>query len=319
MNSKEIVRRAITMQDPPKVPLFYTNKLQERSDLAFVGLATPRSFVPDVPGRTEWGFVWHSLNLTLGQAEDRPLEGSWDLFEDYKAPDPHHPDRYMYVEQTIRQTPDKYIVAHVGITGFNLATFIRGFANFLEDLYVEPEKADELMDMVFGYEEGLIREFCKYDIDAFSFFDDWGTQQTLMINPEKWREVFKPRYKKQFDLVHSYGKHVFFHCCGQIIDIIPDLIEIGADILNLNQPELFGIENMGKLFGGKVCFNCPVDHQTVALTGTREEIFEYVRRLNDNLGCYKGGFIGNIEEYSICDMTDETYMDIVDAFESLNQ
>lgn len=319
MNSKEIVKKAIKMQNPPKVPLFYTNMFQERSDLSFVSLAAPRDFVPDVPGRTEWGFIWHSLNLTIGQAEDRPLEESWDLFDDYKSPDPKHTDRYMYVDQTIALTPDKYIVGHIGITGFNLATFIRGFANFLEDLYIEPEKADKLLDMVFSFEEEEIKEFCKHDIDAISFFDDWGTQNTLMINPEKWREDFKPRYKKQFDLVHSLGKDVFFHCCGQIIDIIPDLIEIGADILNLNQPDLFGIENLGRLYSGKVCFNLPVDHQTVALSGTREEIFDYVKRLNDNIGNHNGGFIGNIEEYSICGMTEERYNNIVEAFESLNR
>lgn len=319
MESKEIVKRAVSRQNPPRVPLYFTNAHQERSDLITFGYNTAATFQPNIPGQTEWGFSWHSLNETMGQVENCPLQKSWDLFADYKAPDPNLPERFRDVDQYIEKYKDKYIIGGLGITGFNMATFIRGFENFLEDLYIEPEKACQLLDMVFGFEEEIIRQFCQHDIDAVSFYDDWGTQQALMINPQMWREEFKPRYKKQFDIIHNNGKQVFFHCCGQIIDIIPDLIEIGADILNLNQPELFGIEEMGRRFGGKVCFNCPVDHQTVALTGSREEIFDYVHRLNKCLGSCQGGFIGNLEEYHICGMTEERYKDIEDAFESLNQ
>ena len=89
-----------------------------------------------------------------------------------------------------------------------------------------------------------------------------------MIQPELWRQFFKERYREQFQLAHSLGMKVFFHSCGQVYDIIPDLIEIGTDLLNLNQPDLFGIEKLGQEFGGRVCFVCPVDHQTVAIHGT---------------------------------------------------
>jgi hypothetical protein len=112
---------------------------------------------------------------------------------------------------------------------------------------------------------------------------------------------------------------VYFHCCGQIYDIIPDLIEIGVDILNLNQPDLFGVEKLGRDFGGKVCFNCPVDHQTVAIHGSRGEIFDYVRRLNDHLGRFNGGFIGYIEEYGSIGMSGENFESIIEAFEELKK
>jgi hypothetical protein len=111
--------------------------------------------------------------------------------------------------------------------------------------------------------------------------------------------------------------HVYFHCCGYIYDIIPDLIEIGVDILNLNQPELLGIENLARNFGGKVCFNCPVDHQTVAIHGSDAEIRAYVERLYRQLGCFAGGYIGYIEEYSSVGMSRANFESIVDAFENL--
>lgn len=317
MTRKEIVKLAVTMGGPPETPLIFLNRDTDLSYVSYIGYEAAPGFAGNNPGKSEWGYSMHSLNETMGQPGFRPLEESWELFSDFRPPDPDIPGRYANMPKAIESCGDRYIVAAQGITGFNLATFIRGFGNFLEDIYTEEANANALLDMVFSFEERVCSHLCAYDIDAVAYYDDWGTQRSLMIGPGKWREMFKPRYKRQFDLAHSLGKQVFFHCCGQIIDIIPDLIEIGADILNLNQPELFGIENMGRMFGGKTCFCCPVDHQTVALTGSREEIFDYVYRLKANLSV-NGGFIGNIEDYSICGMTDERYHDIADAFLSLN-
>lgn len=107
---------------------------------------------------------------------------------------------------------------------------------------------------------------------------------------------------------------VYFHCCGYIYEIIGDFIEIGVDILNISQPNLFDIEQLGKGFGGKVCFICPVSYQTTSLTGTREDIFRDAKQLYDNLGSLKGGFIGYVEEYSSIGMKDENYQACKDAF-----
>jgi uroporphyrinogen-III decarboxylase len=139
-----------------------------------------------------------------------------------------------------------------------------------------------------------------------------------MISPEIWREVFRPRYFEQFELVHQAGKKVWFHSCGNIRPIIPDLIDIGVDVLELLQPDVFGIERLSEEFGGQVCFCCSVDHQRLALTGTRDAIFAYVRRLNDQLGSFDGGFIGYIEDYGTLGMSEQSYQWICEAFGELN-
>lgn len=161
--------------------------------------------------------------------------------------------------------------------------------------------------------------FAALGFDAIIFGDDWGSQNSLLISPELWREIFKPRYKKQFELVKSFGMDVWFHSCGNIMSIIPDFIEIGVDVLNLNQPDIFGIDELAVKFGGKVCFNCPVDHQTVGIFGNKDEIFNYVRKLGSTLGNFNGGLIGNIEEYSSIGMSNENYNYIVEAFTSLRE
>lgn len=125
--------------------------------------------------------------------------------------------------------------------------------------------------------------------------------------------------KRQFELIHSRGMSVIFHCCGNIYEIIPDFIEIGVDVLNLSQPNLFDITKIGQDYGGKVCFMCPVSYQTTSITGTREDIFTDVKSLVDNLGCHNGGLIGYIEEYHSVGMSGENYKSCIEAFRELGR
>jgi hypothetical protein len=136
----------------------------------------------------------------------------------------------------------------------------------------------------------------------------------MIISPPMWRKIFKPRYAHQFDLVHRLGLRVYFHCCGQIMPIIPDLIEVGVDILNLAQPNLYDIPQVGRRFGGQVCFCCPVSYQTTSITGTREQIFEDVRVLVESLGRFDGGLLGYVEEYQSIGLSEANYQACIDAF-----
>jgi hypothetical protein len=315
MLPKEIVIRAIERRNPPRLPLLFLNKDLEKSDILFTGYAPPVGFHPANPNLTEWGYEWERLDETMGQPKRHPIP-SWEALSSYRLPDPHAPGRYDHIPAFVEANKEKYLVGGLGITGFNQVTFLRGFANTLEDFYLNPDQITGLVDQVFSFEMAVIEHYSQFGLDAVAFGDDWGTQRDLMISPALWRKLFKPRYKAQFDLVHQHGMHVYFHCCGYIYSIIPDLIEIGADILNLNQPDLLGVERLGQDFGGKVCFCCPVDHQTVALSGSRQEIFAYIQKLENHLGCFNGGFIGYIEEYHSIGMSAANYQSIVDAFES---
>ncbi|MDW7657392.1 MAG: uroporphyrinogen decarboxylase family protein, partial [Bacillota bacterium] len=170
---------------------------------------------------------------------------------------------------------------------------------------------------IFGFENDIIRLLKAQGFHGVGFFDDWGTQQGLIINPETWREFFKPRYREQFAIVHANDMDVYFHCCGQIQEIIPDLIEIGVDMLNISQPNVFDIEKLGYRFRGKICFVCPVSYQTTGISGQRQEILAEAGRLAVNLGCPNGGFIGYVEEYSSIGMSDENYRYCIEAFSGI--
>ena len=323
MNSRENVIRAIEKNSPEGLPVLITHADMLKGDLIFTGSAQPLSFVPDVPYRDEWGFVLAPHDGTMGQPSDEPFLNGWDGFDEFIPPDAHDSTRYRFFEEHAAKAREheKYLVCNLGITGFNRATFIRGFNGFLEDIYVDTEPVERLLDMIFEFENDMIREFSARDgVDAFMFFDDWGAQDRLLVNPEKFREMFKSRYKEQFDLIHSFGKHVIFHSCGYVYDIIGDLIDAGADVLNLNQPDIFGVERLGENFAGKVSFLCPVDHQTTAIQADKRGLSDYVERMYRNLGVfdesgrYRGGFMGLVEDYGILGMSQDNYHDIQSEF-----
>ncbi len=318
MNAKEVVRRAIERDHPPRVPINYCNRDFECSDTLATSFAPAQGFVPTEPGMTEWGYAWRSLNDTMGQPRNHPLSDPAAIAH-YVPPDPAAAGRFDHVPAWVAQHSDKFLKFSVGISGFNQATFLRGFEDFLTDLHTAPERAESVLDIVFDFENAIIDHALEFPFDAVAFGDDWGTQQALIISPDLWRQVFRPRYADQFARIRRAGKKVWFHTCGYVYDIIGDLIGIGVDVLELLQPDLLGVERLAGDFGGLVCCCCSIDHQRRAASGTRAEIFAYARFLKDTLGAFNGGFIAYIEDYASLGMSEQNYQWIREAFHRLNE
>lgn len=317
ISPRELVSLAVDRKSPPRIPIYQFNRDTERSDVAAVNCATAADFDSQSPYTSEWGYDWESVDGTMGQPTRLPLE-DWNRIDLYRPPDPFAAGRFDMLSQQIAENSGKFIKFGIGISGFNQATFLRGFSSFLEDLFLEPQRASRVLDMVFNFENGIIDQAVRFDIDAVSFADDWGTQSGLVISPGLWRELFKPRYTEQFGRIHEAGKKVWFHSCGDVSEIIGDLIDAGVDVLELLQPDLFGVDWLGEEFAGKVCFCCSIDHQRKAISGTRDEIFDYARLLRDRLGAGGGGFIAYIEDYKSLGMSEQNYQWICEAFHGLN-
>jgi uroporphyrinogen decarboxylase len=293
MGSKELVKKAIRFQGPERIPLSYPYDWNV-SDI--VNVEVVRSFAGPNKSQSEWGYEWQHLenDLQMGQPKE-PVLKTWKDLDRYQPPDPHDPTRFEPMKHTRAEIgDDKYYKANFVLSGFTVMAFLRGFSETLEDMYLERENIERLADIVFGFEEEVIKLLKPQGFDAVGFADDWGTQESLFISPKLWREIFKPRYKRQIELAHECGLDLYFHCCGKIYDIIPDFIEIGLDVLNPGQPNINDIERMGENFSGKMCFGCPISYQTTGISGTKEEIFREAKRLADCLGNRGGGLIGHV-------------------------
>lgn len=315
MTPRERVRRAIRFGSPDRIPILYFNNDRSESDLILVDVV--RHFMGERKDRSEWGFVWERRDETMGQPKQVVID-TWDAFDNIAIPDPYDETRFaLAAEERERYGSDRYYIASLVLSGFTVMSFLRGFSSTLEDLCTETEKMERLADAVFGFEEAVISAAADEGFDAVAFFDDWGTQETLIVSPAQWRSFFKPRYQHQFDHAHARGLDVYFHSCGYIEEIIPDLIEIGVDLLNLSQPNLYDIEKIGALYRGQVCFVCPISYQTTSITGTPDEIFREAERLITNLAEAEGGFIGYVEEYSSIGMSQENYRACIEAFRTI--
>lgn len=317
MESREIVTRAIERRNPPRLPIHYCNRDMDCSDVWTTSYAPASDFSPRHPCQTEWGYIWTSLDETMGQPVGRPIANPQEAFS-YIPPDPWAPGRLDHLTEALAVENRRFSRFGIGISGFNQATFIRGFDDFLMDLYAEPAAAEKVLDAVFDFENAMIDRVAERSFDSVVFGDDWGTQQGLIISPDLWRKVFRPRYADQYERIHRSGKKVWLHTCGNVYSIIGDLIDIGVDVLELLQPDVMGVDNLARNFGGKVCFCCSVDHQRTAISGARDEIFAYVGMLYDKLGAFNGGLIGYIEDYHCLGMSEQNYQWIREAFYSIS-
>lgn len=315
MNRKENVLRTIHFNGPEYVPVLFFNKDREQSDIVVVDVV--HHFTGPDENISEWGFRWHKLDGTMGQP-DRELVKNPEKLEGLAVPDPASPERFSLINAERKKFgTDRYYLAGIALSGFTVMTFLYGFEKTLEMLYRNSGRLEKLADLVFQYEMGIIAELPKYGFDGVAFYDDWGTQKSLMISPKLWRSFFKHRYKSQFSLAHTLGLDVYFHSCGYYYEIIPDLIEVGVDILNISQPNLYDIPKLGRDFAGDLCFLCPVSYQTTSISGTEQDIIRDVTTMLSNLATPDGGFIGYVEEYSSIGMPPENYSACIRAFREL--
>ena len=144
-----------------------------------------------------------------------------------------------------------------------------------------------------------VKKFAELGVHGIEISDDWGTQTSLMINPDLWRKVFKSYYVTIFDEVHKSGMDVHFHTDGNTISIIEDLIEIGADVIN-PQFSALDLEKLSDIAQHKVCIRTDIDRQYLLVRGTEKEMDDYIKKIFNILGSKKGGLIFKGEINSDC-------------------
>ncbi len=129
-------------------------------------------------------------------------------------------------------------------------------------------------------------------IDIFWIGDDYGTQNGLLISPQKWRELFFDKLKIMCDLGHTYGAKVMLHSCGSTRPIWQDLIEAGVDIYDTVQPEAANMDP-GELkgeFGDRICFHGAISTQKTLPFGSVKDVAAEVKLRIETVG-KDGGYI----------------------------
>ena len=256
-------------------------------------------YMDDKPYTDEWGIGWtvHPYETPFGtghytEIASHPLADETSI-SGYQAPDPHRTELYAASEQTIRDFKDEYWIIGVTVTTiFETAWALRGLEQMMLDLVTDPDLANHLLDIPYNYHLTAAKKLVEMGVDMIWTGDDVGSQHQMMISPGMWRKYFKSRMAAFISELKAINPDVkvAYHSDGNILPIIPELIEIGLDVLNPIQPASMDPAEIKKQFGNKLSFWGTIDEQKTLPFGTPEDVANEVRHRLDTVG-YDGGLI----------------------------
>ncbi len=235
----------------------------------------------------EWGTTWGHAFGGVGATPVRcPIE-DWSQLDDYLAriPDPRAPGRLDAARQILDQhRASKYCVGMAHLALFERLHCLRGMANIFIDLGIHEQEVRRLLGALTDYLLEIVRQWGDMQADAIFLTDDWGSQTSLMISPAMWRSYFKPHYRIIFDEIHRCGMDIIFHSCGNVTAIVPDLVELGVDVLDPVQPGAMDQAEIARRFGGRIAFSGAIDDQHLLGSSRPQEVKDTVRRVIETLG-----------------------------------
>lgn len=172
---------------------------------------------------------------------------------------------------------------------FEPAWGLRGLENLLADMLCDGEMAAACLERMAEVKAGMSALAAAGGVDVIVFGDDVGTQKSMMMNPGLWRDWLKPGMAAAIAAAKAAKPDVvaYYHSDGVIDDIVPDLIEIGVDVLNPVQPECMDPVGMKRLYGDRLSFWGAVGTQTTMPFGSPSDVRECVKNLIETVG--KGG------------------------------
>jgi len=282
--------QAITYQNPDEIPVscWVTPAAWKKNGIPLAELAKEYpEFITQVPDLEnienilpptyrngthvdEWGCIWENIDEGLEAiVTGHPVPNREDILTLAIPPnkDGRLPHGFMYLR----------------------LLDLRGFEEAMIDFAEECDELQILIDKVTKYNcrqvEAIMHMHPQGSIAYFG--DDLGMQHGLAIGAEKWRKYLKPAFAKIYVPLKSKGCYVYMHTDGQIIDIIPDLVECGVDMIN-PQYRANGIENLARMCKGKIPIDLDLDRQLYPFA-TPSQLDDHVRECVEALYLPQGG------------------------------
>ncbi len=310
LTKEEVIRVIEGKGNAQRVPIFYDYFIQGymTPDDPVGQEMTASPYPRDIqyiryrmPGLTEgypedpdycWAPPGKQLELTGGY-DNRIVIDDWENDAELEAfyrtfPTAQTPD--LLPEKPVQD--DRYVLGHYWWTYFERLWQLRGMENALTDFYDYPEQVHKLFgkltELYIGYMERGKKEL---DFDGFLITDDLGAQDRPMFSTAVFREFFKPYYKQIIDKAHELGCHLWLHSCGCIEPFLPELVEIGLDVIHPIQKNTMDERKIARLYGGQICILAGIDVQYLFSFGTPQEIADEVAYLMDTYTRPDGRFM----------------------------
>ncbi len=274
----------------PAAPSSYERMFQDQGD--YVAFADEWGIVWRMP--KDGGFFYDMVQHPLSEA------ASIADLRNYRWPDPTDAQRFIGLRQrarNLREQGKAVVLAPHCVGPTEMHAFLRGWHQYYADFVLNPRLVEYLLDQIvelkLGYWERALKEVGEY-VDVVMEADDVAGQDRMLISPNTFRSVLKPRYARLFGYIkdHTSAK-LLLHSCGAVRPVIGDFIDCGVDILNPVQKSAAGMDlfELKREFGRHLVFwGGGVDTQRVFSTGTPDEVREDVRH-NIQVLAPGGGFV----------------------------
>ena len=334
MNNRERVIAAINHKTTDVIPYSISFTTQARDRLAeYTGdsefISTINNHITSIyydgwpkeitPGsgyfKDDFGVVWNrnGVDKDIGVIDSIIIQEP-DM-QKYTFPRPNLTEIDKRIQNLMNSPDTQFRVVDMGFSMFERAWSLRGMENLLMDMIENPEFVDELLDTITEYNLKIIDIALKYDIDGFMFGDDWGQQRGLIMGPSLWRRFIKPRMARMYERIKSKGKYVLQHSCGDINEIFDDLIEIGLDVYQTFQPEIYDINKVKQQYGKRLTFWGGISTQQLLPIGTPEQVKQVTREIMDIMG-KDGGYIAAPTHAIPGDVPPENILAMLDVFKN---
>ena len=304
----------IKMADYVQQLPYLDEDLLERFEVDFRMVQLPAATVPDLEIFEDgdyWAFIdrWGSKlhmpkdgGLYFDWVEFPIKETSMAALDRYQWPRPDPPghiDQLQSQAKNLYENTD-YALVGSGVIGggiFEQPARTMGLENFLVVLLTDPKFADRFMEQVTEiYIESCntyLDQIGKY-LQVFTYWDDVNSQDGWLISPDIYRKMIKPKQRRLVEAIKKKtDAKLYYHGCGAAFDLIPDLIEIGFDIINPVQVSAAGMDTqvLKKTYGEDIVFwGGGIDTQRILPFGTPAEVAEEVKQRIDDLAP-QGGFV----------------------------
>ena len=319
MNSRERVAGALAKHPVDRVPVFMwfhpstAEKLAGLLEIpvAFLGEAmgndiqqtwvnnnyAMEGIVHETDGESHtdwWGITW-TKQYGFNQIARSPLAGAArEAVLGYTLPCDRQDALLALMEPVARGRGATYLGCDVSPCAFELYWRLRGMEDAMLDIAGDPELAGEMFGRCADFAIALAEQACtRFPLDWLWTGDDVAGQQRMMLSPRAWRALIKPHLARVFAVGKAHGLPVAFHCCGALRPIIPDLIEIGMDVLNPVQSNCPGMDplELKQEFGSRTAFMGGVDTQDLLPNGSALQVRRATERLLAGMTADGGGYI----------------------------
>ena len=317
--SREIVRRCLEFNSPERIPRdmwllpWFETKYPEQTKQVKTKYPSDFGGYPDsvynASAKTsgnpfavgeyvdDWGCVFHNVHAGIIGEVKKPIIENWSEAENYQAPYEVLPTDYDAAIAKVNdycETSDKFVMGGCCPRPWERIQFILGTENAMMEMLLNKEEFKKLLNVIHAFYVKELTFWAQTDVDGLTFMDDWGSQNRLLIRPAVWRELFKPLYQEYCDIAHKHGKKIFMHSDGYIMDIYPDLIEIGVDAVN-SQLFCMDMDKIAQIAKWKITFWGEIDRQHILTSKNTEDGRAAVRKVADALYDPAGGIIAQFE------------------------